>query len=68
MIGHPVLGDLLYSTNRSRTLIKEGGIERQMLHAESLTFKLPGGERRSFSAPLPEDMASVVSRLRTGVT
>jgi len=68
MIGHPVLGDRLYANNQSRLVTAAHGIERQMLHAATLTFNLPGGERRSFSAPMPDDLVAVLTRLRTTVT
>jgi 23S rRNA pseudouridine1911/1915/1917 synthase len=59
-IGHPVVGDARYGGVRP-------GLEapRLMLHAETLTFDHPvTGERRRFEAPLPDDMAAVLSRLR----
>jgi 23S rRNA pseudouridine1911/1915/1917 synthase len=65
MIGHPVLGDHLYANHQSRLLAAECGIERQMLHARTLAFTLPGGHRKSFHAPLPKDMLSAIDRLRT---
>lgn len=68
MIGHPVLGDLLYANSRSRALAATHGVERQMLHASSLGFALPGGERRSFCAPLPEDIESAILRMRGTVS
>ena len=68
MIGHPVLGDLLYANNQSRLLTVRFGIARQMLHARSLTFNLPGGDRKSFSAPLPDDLVGLLDRLRASAS
>jgi 23S rRNA pseudouridine1911/1915/1917 synthase len=49
-LGHPLVGDLLYG---GKVL---GGAQRQMLHAQSLSFDdFASGERVSFSAPLPDD-------------
>jgi 23S rRNA pseudouridine1911/1915/1917 synthase len=59
-IGHPVVGDARYGGVRP-------GLEvaRVMLHAETLTFDHPvTGERLRFDAPVPDDMAAVLSRLR----
>jgi 23S rRNA pseudouridine1911/1915/1917 synthase len=59
-IGHPVVGDARYGGVRP-------GLEvpRLMLHAETLTFDHPvTGERLRFDAPVPDDMAAVLSRLR----
>lgn len=58
-MGHPVVGDSLYG--------KEGGspIGRQALHAAQLDFDHPvTGARLSIRAPLPEDMAHLISQLR----
>lgn len=72
-IGCPVLCDGLYS---GRVVIPAdffgGGdpsapplIERQALHAASLSFDHPvSGERLTFSAPLPADMERVLRALR----
>jgi 23S rRNA pseudouridine1911/1915/1917 synthase len=46
-VGHPIVGDPLYG----------GGAygDRLFLHALSLEITLPGGERKTFIAPLPGD-------------
>jgi RluA family pseudouridine synthase len=60
-LGHPVLGDRQYG--RAGTTL----IRRQALHAARLSFAHPAtGERMSFEAPLPEDMAGVMEALRKG--
>jgi len=60
-IGHGIVGDAVYGRGRTR-----GGsvlIERQALHAERITFRHPRtGERLSFVAPLPEDLAALRRR------
>ena len=59
--GHPVLGDRQYGQ------AGKGLIGRQALHASRLSFADPStGERRTFEAPLPEDMAKALKRLRGG--
>jgi 23S rRNA pseudouridine1911/1915/1917 synthase len=44
-LGHPIIGDTVY-----------GGapFSRMLLHAAKLEITLPGGEHKTFSAPLPE--------------
>lgn len=44
-IGAPIVGDRVYGTAGTRL----------MLHAFQLTLMLPSGERRTFTAPLPEE-------------
>ncbi|MDP1719235.1 MAG: RNA pseudouridine synthase, partial [bacterium] len=50
-IGHPVVGDKLYTKRIAPTSIK-----RQFLHAESLELTLPNGKPAKFSAELPRDL------------
>ncbi len=62
-IGHPVLGDRTYA---SRGAIPEEfrTIERQMLHAASLTFTSPiSSQKIRTEAPLPRDFISWLKRL-----
>lgn len=63
-IGHPVLGDRVYGSSKS-TKPGEGGIARQMLHAESLSLLHPEtGHPMTFSAPPPRDMMEVIEKMR----
>jgi len=49
-IGHPVIGDEVYSNGKN-----EFGVKGQMLHAKSLDFKHPlTGEQMHLEADLPE--------------
>lgn len=58
-IGHPVLGDWLYGGENVLLM------ERQALHAASLTFQHPiTKERLTFEAPLPEDIKKALTKLR----
>ncbi|MDM5297543.1 RluA family pseudouridine synthase [Bacillus pumilus] len=53
-VGHPLLGDTLYGGTRER-------IDRQALHSETLVFPHPmTDEEMKFSAPLPDDMKSLL--------
>lgn len=53
-IGHPVLGDQLYSNKPSRTLSEKLGVRTQLLHASRLEFQHPGsGETLIFTTQAP---------------
>jgi 23S rRNA pseudouridine1911/1915/1917 synthase len=71
-IGHPILGDEIYSTGfktkasrlspQARTALEALG--RQALHAERLTFAHPETEETmAFRAPLPADLAALRAAL-----
>ena len=77
-IGHPVFGDTTYGGDRIVYGAAEGSRKafvgnlfkrlgpRQALHAATLGFVHPEtGRPMDFEAPLPDDMAWVVDRLRT---
>ena len=49
-LGHPIVGDVVYGGEKA---------DRLYLHAKSLEITLPGGERRTFEAPLPESFNNV---------
>lgn len=60
-IGHPVVGDMLYSNGKN-----EFGVEGQMLHATSLDFKHPVTQKPlHLEAPLPEYFEEVLKQLRS---
>lgn len=57
-LGHPLLGDVLYSAPESKI------IDRPALHARSLTFSHPvTNERVSFTAVYPNDFAEAINKL-----
>ena len=61
-IGHPLLGDALYSSNRSTFKNLQG----QTLHAQTIGFMHPKtGEYMEFSAPLPEYFKKLLSILQS---
>ena len=49
-IGHPIVGDFFYGTER----------DRLYLHAAELEITLPGGDRKTFSAPLPPEFTNLL--------
>ncbi len=54
-IGHPLIGDFLYSPDRTY-------IQRQALHSWKLDFTHPiSGENMHFECPLPEDMQFIMN-------
>lgn len=58
-IGHPVVGDMVYSNGKN-----EFGVEGQMLHAKSLDFKHPiTGKPMHLEAELPEYFKEVLEKL-----
>lgn len=58
-IGHPIVGDSVYSNGKN-----EFDIEGQMLHARYLEFKHPiTGEELKLEAPIPEYFESILKKL-----
>ena len=58
-LGHPVLGDEVYTAKLARKF------PRQMLHAWKLGFAHPRtGARKTFEAPVPEDFSEAMELLR----
>ena len=62
-IGHPVVGDMVYSSGKNAF-----GVEGQMLHAQKLDFTHPRtGEKMHFEAPLPRYFNEVLEKLEKEV-
>ena len=60
-IGHPVVGDMVYSNGKN-----EFGVEGQMLHAHRLEFRHPITEKEMcLEAPLPEYFTNILLNLRS---
>ncbi len=62
--GHPIIGDHVYNRASGLTGGQTPITERQLLHAYRLTIALLSGERRTFEAPLPEDIERALQILR----
>ena len=66
-IGHPVVGDALYGGVHRRVagdIRAVQRLERPFLHAARLAFRHPrDGRRLEFTAPLPDDLTSVLDDL-----
>jgi 23S rRNA pseudouridine1911/1915/1917 synthase len=70
-IGHPILGDATYGGRRvpasASARLKEVArdMARPALHAARLAFTHPAtGQRVAFASPLPEDLETLIARLR----
>lgn len=62
--GHPVAGDERYGDEDFNAYLESFGLKRMFLHSHSLSFEWPDtGEPFSASAPLPDDLRSVLTAL-----
>jgi 23S rRNA pseudouridine1911/1915/1917 synthase len=60
-LGHPVLGDSMYYTHESKLLSERLGIKRQLLHAKTLSIRLPKeANRTTFDANIPNDILNIL--------
>lgn len=57
---HPVAGDTLYTQKG----VKQFALGRLFLHARELQIALPGGEEKTFAAPLPKELQTFLNELR----
>lgn len=63
-IGHPIVGDYLYSGRKRWRFAKNIlGLPRQFLHASGLCFKLLDGTVAEFESELPEDLQTCLAQL-----
>jgi len=61
-MGFPLVGDRVYGRRRPKHALP---LQRQFLHAQSVTLRLPSDEREvTFTAPLPPDLAVILETLR----
>src|SRR5277367_1827734 len=62
--GHPLLGDDKYGDRERNAALKNFGLKRTFLHAQSVAFEWPGsGVPFHVSAPLPAELAQVVDAI-----
>jgi 23S rRNA pseudouridine955/2504/2580 synthase len=62
--GHPVAGDPKYGDRAFNEEMRELGLERMFLHAQSVSLDWPGtGRTFQVSVPLPPELAAVIDRL-----
>jgi RluA family pseudouridine synthase len=58
-LGHPIVGDLKYGDRAA-----QAQFPRLMLHALSIVFALPSGEKLKIEAPPPESFETVLAKLK----
>jgi 23S rRNA pseudouridine955/2504/2580 synthase len=64
--GHPIAGDERYGDKDFNEYLQSFGLRRMFLHAHSLSFDWPDtGEPFSASAPLPDELKSVLTALES---
>jgi len=62
--GHPLLGDDKYGDRARNAELKQHGLKRTFLHAQSIAFDWPGtGVPFHMSAPLAPDLAAVLDAI-----
>jgi 23S rRNA pseudouridine955/2504/2580 synthase len=62
--GHPLLGDDKYGDRDRNTELKQHGLKRTFLHAQSIAFDWPGtGVPFHISTPLPPDLSAVLDAI-----
>lgn len=67
-IRKPIVGDIIYGTQKSRTIADRLGLNRQFLHASRLGFAMPDGHETVFAAPLAPDLQRALDILRSEET
>ena len=68
-LGHPVAGDGLYGGKQLKMPVEAITIERQCLHAYSLSFHHPvTGESMEFTSPVWPDMQAILESIRNSPT
>ncbi|RMG30445.1 MAG: 23S rRNA pseudouridine(955/2504/2580) synthase, partial [Gammaproteobacteria bacterium] len=62
-LGHPLAGDAKYGDREANRRLRALGLRRLFLHAHRLHVPLAEGGIRTFTAPLPADLAALLERL-----
>ena len=66
-LGFPIVGDAVYGLRKKQSIYDKMGMKRQCLHAFKISFYHPANRSQlELEAPMPEDMADFVTRLRQG--
>lgn len=61
---HPLVGDTLYGTPRTKELNKKLGLNRIWLHAQTLGFSDLRGEWREFKSEVPEELKEMLKKAK----
>lgn len=62
-LGYPIVGDKLYKVRGMK--FREIPLGRLFLHSHKLTIRLMDGKEKSFTVPLPEELATLLNKLPT---
>lgn len=63
-IDHPLAGDEKYGDWEFNRAMKKSGLKRLFLHAETLSFEMPGtGKQIELMAPLPDELDQFLKKL-----
>lgn len=63
--GHAIAGDEKYGDRDAEATLKAAGLQRMFLHAHTLSFARPDAAGEfAVAAPLPDELESVLTRLR----
>ena len=62
--GHPLAGDNLYGTRKTRLKNEKLGLERVFLHARRLSFRDLAGEKKEYTADLPDDFEELLNIIK----
>ena len=63
-VGHPILGDSKYQSDRSIQATAGANLKRLFLHAKAIAFDV-AGERYEIACPLGDELESVLARVRS---
>ena len=67
-IGHAVAGDPKYGDRDFNKSLRGAGLKRMFLHASGIILPpLPGRAPTTFTAPLPEDLQGLLTKLAQGI-
>ena len=64
-MGLPILGDKVYGDFDANKKLRTLGLKRQLLHAKSISFKLPDNKQLTLEAPLVEDFQNMLRTLQS---
>ncbi|MEM7277801.1 MAG: RluA family pseudouridine synthase [Pseudomonadota bacterium] len=63
-VGHPLAGDERYGDPDLNWDLKQLGLPRLFLHAQSISFSDDSGNEQLYNAPLPDDLERFLGKLR----
>jgi 23S rRNA-/tRNA-specific pseudouridylate synthase len=62
--GHPLVGDDLYNTKKTREQNKKLNLGRVFLVADKLSFYDKAGEKQTFTVGLPKELKEFLERVK----